>query len=1045
MKERAAVLADQKVQGDRGFLNANPEGVAVRDLPLDKDPKFHDLEVQRAKLKASGGNPAKIKELEEQLNAQAEELARALKKKDLEGLNQKPEGIPIDLLDPHGDAEFAAYLPQLRELKKDPKANKAAINDLQQAMNDRVKQLADDKLCGDRPKYVEDVVDGVPHDILPLDKDPKFHELEVQRAVLRTKDPRRNADKIKDLETKLHDRVTELAAEQKKKDLECLDQNPEGMPLNILNPHADSEFAQLVEAHRELMKDPKKNAEALQDLEVQMNNCVHELAKEKLMNDRAYLEKDPQGVSLTDLPLDKDEKFKAMEAERAKLKALDARRNAAKIKKLEDELNDRLHELARHQLEEDLKEVNDEPRGVPIDFLKPNEDSQFVELVKKARALKKDPNRDEEELAYVVAAMNERVDDLAGEAMKRTFLETNPEGVPLSELPLDFDEQFHELEVERAKLKLKDPIRNRQKIRDLEDQMNARVLELAREQIAEDLAPCEANPRGIPLELLRPQEDEEIAKVIPQLRALKKDPKQNAEKIKELENGMKERARALASAKLDGDRDYLNPKPNDVPLEFLPLDTDPIFAEKEAQRAKLKAQNARRNAKQILTLEGDLNARACELADKKKEDELAMFPLRYDEMNTAGLKPHEDPEFNGLLNKYRVLAKGGEGESAAASALKEDMGKRLAELAKEKKDGDLWFLERSPEGIPLAELSLAKDKEFQNMRAERAKLKAEDPRRNAKRITELEIAMNNRAHALANQTKKSDFEDVDPNPRGIPLELLKPRDDSQVQSTLLGLREAKRNKEAKKTNMLAEKLKERVDQLAKAALTGDRHSYLDPEPEGVALEHLPLDKDDIFSRFEEERAKLKLQDPVKNAKQIEDLEDRLNDRARELAMQVKQNDLKNINQRPRDVPLDAIKPHEDKSFNELAKQLRVLNKDPVRNANKIRDIEGKMNTMVNKMADNMLAGNRTYLDEAPNGVALAVLPLDADPTFHNLEVQRATLAAEDPVRNKKQCEDLEHQLKERAKELADEVKRADLAQLDAAPLGVPVDLLSPPR
>ncbi|CAD2215400.1 calpain-like cysteine peptidase [Angomonas deanei] len=1043
MNDRAAELAAEKLRADRDYLEKKPEGIDVDVLPLDTDPEFSKLETERAKLKARGGNPAKLKDLENKLNARAEELAKEQKKKDLEGLDKKPEGIPLEVLDPHNDEEFASYLPELRELKKDPRKNKDAIAALQDKMNDRAHELANEKLKGDRPKYVEDVVDGVPRDILPLDTDPTFRDLETQRATLQATDPRRNANKIKELEGRLNDRAHELAAEQKKKDLENLDQNPEGVPISILNPHADPEFAKMVDEHRELMKNPKANAAALGDLEEQMNERAKELAREMKNNDRAFLDPEPEGVPLAILPLDSDPKFKSLEAERAKLKAQDPRRNAAKIRKLEEELNDRAHELAKEQLDEDLAGLEQNPRGIPLALLNPHADPEFAELVDKARKLKADPKTKPEALEDIKDQMNARADELAAEAANRDFLDQEPEGVPLSDLPLDTDPAFHEMEVERAKLKLKDPIRNRKKIQDLEDKMNARAHELAKQQLKDDLAPCEANPRGISLDVLKPHEDKEIAEMLPQLRALKKNPEKNKAAIEDMENGMKQRAAALADALVQNDRDYLDPKPNGVPLKYLPLNTDPTFAEKEAERAKLKAENPRRNARPITVLEDELNGRARDLAADKKEKELAMFPKQYEGIDTATLKPHDDPEFAKLLDDYRQKELDGTAKKPEGDVLRGEMDRRLGELAKEKKDGDLWFLDKEPEGIPVETLPLAKDPEFKAMQAERAKLKAEDPIKNAPKIADLEEKMNQRAHDIAKNVKDADFDGVDPKPRGIPLDLLKPRSDPQVKEILPPLREAKAAGDKKKAAPLQEALKDRVDDLAKGALEGERPMYLDAKPEGVPLEQVPIDQDGLFTGLELERAKMKLEDPVKNAKQVEDLEERLNNRAHELAKGVLADDLANLNQKPRDIPLETLKPHENPEFNALANELRELKKDPKKNAKKIGEVEDKMNDLADKLADALLAGDRDYLVPDPEGIPVDILPLDTDPAFHALEVERAVLKAEDPVKNRDKIADLEDELNARAAELAVQQKKDDLSGLDQAPLGVPISLLHP--
>ena len=69
--------------------------------------------------------------------------------------------------------------------------------------------------------------------------------------------------------------------------------------------------------------------------------------------------------------------------------------------------------------------------------------------------------------------------------------------------------------------------------------------------------------------------------------------------------------------------------------------------------------------------------------------------------------------------------------------LADPMYVRPAELAKEKVEGDLWFMDKEPEGIPLEDVGVEADPEFDALRKERAALKAKDPVRNADKIKAL--------------------------------------------------------------------------------------------------------------------------------------------------------------------------------------------------------------------------------------------------------------------------------------------------------------------
>ncbi|AYU79929.1 calpain-like cysteine peptidase, putative [Leishmania donovani] len=1050
MNDRGAELAEAMLKQDRSYLKPQAAAVPLKYLPLDTDPQFNRIEVERAKLKArdSVKNAKKIQALEDQLNERANQLAEAQKQEDLRGLDPKPEGIPLYVIDPHSDAKFASFLPQLRDMKADPRTRPEDLQQVVDAMNDRAHELASEKLRGDRLTYLEEEPKGVPLDLLSLDTDPQFHDIEAQRAVLKAQDPRRNAAKIRDSEDRLRERSYELAEQQRTKDLENLDQVPEGLPITLVNPHDDPAFAKMVNQHRQLakdsVKDSAKNSELLTKLEEKMNDRAHELAKLMLESDHSFLDPAPQDVSLAELPLDTDPEFHRLEVERAKLKAQDQRRNTAKIKDIEGQMNNRAHELAREQLAEDLRGVDPAPRGLPVELLNPHADSQFAEAVKQIRVLKKSPIADPKAKLAMLDKMNARVRAMADEAMDRDYLDPEPEGVALADLPLSSDPEFHDMEVGRARLKLRDPKRNARAIKDLEQRLNDHAHELARRQLEEDLAGCDPEPEGIPLALLKPAEDPKIAGMIPQLRALKKDPKKNAEAIRRVENEMNNRANELARQLLEGDRGYLEPNPENVALEYLSLDKDPEIAEMEVERAKLKAQDPRRNQRRIADLEDRLNDRAVELAVAKKAEELAHFAPQYNGIETAAMRPYDDPEFAALVDQLRKLEKASAGASPEAEKVLTDMDARLEVLAKEKVEGDLWFLDKEPEGIPLEEVEVELDPIFQQLRQECANLKAKDPRRNADKVKSLEDQMRSRVHELAKHLKESDFDGVDTSPLGIPLELLQPLEDPQVARILPELRRAKKSlRDTQRAQGLLNELNERIHELAKNALSGDRSAYLDPDPAGVPLSDLPLDTDGIYSGLEVERAKLLLKDLAKNAKQIEDLEDRLNERAHDLAQQVLKDDLKNVDPKPHGIPIEAVRPHNNPDFHNLATRARELRKDSRRNADKLAAIQEQMNDLANQMAAEMLDNDRGYLDPEPEGVPVEMVLLDEDPEFHEMEVQRAVLVAQDPVKNRQAIADLEGRLNDCAHKLAEAQKREDLRGLNSAPLGVPVSLLNP--
>ncbi|RNE97335.1 putative calpain-like cysteine peptidase, partial [Trypanosoma conorhini] len=772
---------------------------------------------------------------------------------------------------------------------------------------------------------------------------------------------------------------------------------------------------------------------------------AHELAHERLSGDRGFLNPGPEGVPLEILPLDEDPKFHQMEAERAKLKAQDPRRNERKVADLENAMNDRCHELACDQLREDLAGVDKEPRDIPLELLHPHGDPAFAALVSDIRELKKDRRKNADAIEEIVRAMNGRADALAAAQLDRGFLDPEPAGVPLEILPLDADDAFHAAETERARLKLSDPRRNARKIKELEDDMNARAQELAREQLAEDLRGVDSAPEGIPLALLKVTEDELFASMVPQLRELKKYPETNAEAIKNLEDRMNNRAYELADSLLEGDRSYLNAAPEGVPLAELPLAQDDAFALMEVERAVLKAQDPRRNAAKVAELESKLNEKAVELARNLLAEDLKGFSSKYEGVATTQLKPHNDREFAALVPELRRLKL--EGSEPALRNHMEEMDQRLRELAKELVDGDLWFLDKDPEGVPLEYVPLKGDRVFEELLHSRVALKADEPRKNASQIKECEDAMNARCHELAKTVKEQDFDGIDKQPCDIPLELLPIREDAAAAKIIAQLRAARygTGKLAGKGRIvkLGEELNERARELALEALVRDREKYLDRNPEGVSVESLPLETDTRFHGLEAERAKLKLEDARGNAKRIEDTEELLNARAREMAKKQLEEDLAGLDLTSVDMPMETLRPHRDAEFNAAAVQLRKLKQDPRRNEKQIKEIEMGMSERAEHLMREMLEDDRALLDPEPEGVPLSELPLDKDRTFHAMEVKRAQLKAEDPVKHADAIKALENDLNEQAHALALNQLKEDLLGLDDAPRGVPVALLRP--
>ncbi|KPI88003.1 putative calpain-like cysteine peptidase putative cysteine peptidase Clan CA family C2 [Leptomonas seymouri] len=1045
MNELSHALAKSRVETDRGYLNQNPNGVPLSLLPLSKDSTFQQLEARRANLKSldSRHNAPALQELEGKLNDRAHELADERIAKELEGVDPAPFGVPLKVVCPYQDSEFRELIAALRKLPT-LESSDARVAQLKDAMNQRCQTMAHNLLENDRG-YLQKNPKGVSLSLLPLSTDEAFHAAEVRRAVLKAENPRRNAEKIFEVENQLNLRAMELAEQRRAADLKWLDNAPEGVPLAVVNPHSDPQFAQLVNQRRALELSTAVPADAkaqLLTLIGAMNSRLHELAQGMLQGGRDYLDPNPEGVPLEELPIDTDAPFREMEVRRTVLKAENSKRNDAEIKKLEGMLNDRTHELAKMQKAADLKDINPAPRGVPLELLKPHEDAQFAQLVQELREVKRNLPLDVSDTKSLVAEMNACADRLAQKVMAREYLDPEPGKVPLEFLPLDEDEMFHAMEVERARLKLTDPRRQAERIGALEEELNARALELAKRQRATDIDLVDPKLCGLPRELLNLHEDARARELIDELRELRRAPSQNADAIAAREEALSSRAHELAKNMLTGERGhYLEPRPRGIPLEDLPLDTDTEFHALEVERATLKATNHVRNASAITNTESMLNDRACQLAEDVKDEDLAVFPPRYEGILVKDLKPHNDRFFSEAAEKRRRCKR--QQKVTFKEDLEQIMSDRLCELARESKNGDLYFLDPNPRGVPLADLPLSSDAAFVAMREQRRALKESDPMSNRKAISQLEDDMNARVLEVALEVLRDDFDGVDQMPLDIPLELLNPRRDAAAASIIPELRRAKRLPQLKnKVTDLKGRLNERVLALACAALERGRENYLDSVPGRVPLALLPLRTDEEFHAKEAKRAALLLEDSIKNAAKIEQLEVQLNQRVHELAEAQRHTDLEGIDPAPRDIPIALLEPHEDPAMAGLIDDLRVLKKDLTRNADRISAQKQLMNSRALELATAALDGDRGYLDPNPGGVPLFVLPLDTDPAFHKMEVARLVeKRAAHPVAHT--IKQLEEQLNIRAVELAAAQLKRDLEGLEQAPLGVPLALLRP--
>ncbi|CBZ12109.1 putative calpain-like cysteine peptidase [Leishmania major strain Friedlin] len=274
MNDRAHDLACEKKWADRDrVLDPKPEGVPLRCVPLDEDPEFVALEDEwRGLQQDAQRNSMPLKDLERRMNDRAHDLACGRKWADRDRvLDPKPEGVPLRCVPLDEDPEFVALEDEWRGLQQDAQRNSMPLKDLERRMNDRAHDLACEKKWADRDRVLDPKPEGVPLRCVPLDEDPEFVALEDERRGL-LQDPQRNSMPLKDLERRMNDRAHDLACGKKWADRDrVLDPKPEGVPLRCVPLDEDPEFVALEDEWRGLLQDPQRNAKRIAGVEEDMS------------------------------------------------------------------------------------------------------------------------------------------------------------------------------------------------------------------------------------------------------------------------------------------------------------------------------------------------------------------------------------------------------------------------------------------------------------------------------------------------------------------------------------------------------------------------------------------------------------------------------------------------------------------------------------------------------------------------------------------------------------------------------------------------------
>ncbi|GET89691.1 cysteine peptidase, clan CA, family C2, putative [Leishmania tarentolae] len=967
------------------YMKASYYGKALSELPLDTDPIIARLEAQRAQLKRDPARSAEaLHASEAAIINRAEELAKAVINDERAILYGKPNGVPVNLLDLDNDQVIRRLEEERMELLRTPRTDPRAIASNQEKLNARAEQIAEDFRNSMRAQITGD---GCRSSTASLGSDAPCQDLEDKLFSLMSEDPLGNEDQINDIKNAIRKRNAELKRQALEALRAFLDEKPFGILLTDVGLDGDSEY---MERENTLKNGLASNLppDQIKSIQEGMQHRVNELAAAELASRYPFLNTRPANIPLAelpdvgaDLPL-----WKAIEAfENAK-----ANRNTApsQLVPYKDAINNHLCDIAENKKWEERQGFLDpRPANVPLRAIPLDDDPHFITLENQRRSrLRSGAELQSPSIQALQNALNSRAHELAREnkwADRDKVLDPKPGGVPLRSVPLDEDAGFVALEDEWRDL-TQDLQRNSKALKDLENRMNDRAHELAREnKWADRDKVLDPKPEGVPLRSVPLDEDAGFAALEDEWRDLTQDPQRNSKALKDLENRMNDRAHELASEKKWADRDkVLDPKPEGVPLRSVPLDEDAGFAALEDEWRDL-TQDPQRNSKALKDLENRMNDRAHELASEKKwADRDKVLDPKPEGVPLRSVPLDEDAGFAALEDEWRDLTQDPQRNSRALKDLENRMNDRAHELASEKKWADRdKVLDPKPEGVPLRSVPLDEDAGFAALEDEWRDL-TQDPQRNSKALKDLENRMNDRAHELASEKKWADRDKVlDPKPEGVPLRSV-PLDEDAGFAALEDewrdlTQDPQRNSKALKD--LENRMNDRAHELASEKKWADRDKVLDPKPEGVPLRSVPLDEDAGFAALEDEWRDL-TQDPQRNSKALKDLENRMNDRAHELASEKKWADRdKVLDPKPEGVPLRSVPLDEDAGFAALEDEWRDLTQDPQRNSRALKDLENRMNDRAHELASEKKWADRDkVLDPKPEGVPLRSVPLDED-------------------------------------------------------------------
>ncbi|EPY18665.1 calpain cysteine peptidase [Strigomonas culicis] len=971
--------AEELTAVDLGFMSQEQCGFALPDLPLDSDSIFQEkLEALRELLKDPNADPAEVKKLQAQLNARAHELAVTLMS------SERPVYLPdrdLDALNPLLDSDDAYMAEECTryQLKKDPRSQYKVLE-----QEEKLRNMADriaEEFRNNNLEFLNEAFDGVPVEDLPLRSDEQFAALLRQRAVL-MKHPTENAAEIAKLEAEMNERAKEIACALHEKERAFLEEDTEGIPLDMLGLNEDATYVDLENHLRALMGSENADPEEVKKLQEALKGRAQELATELKLSEREkFLAHEFNGVSADALHLDDDATYHEMELRRLALMQEDPVKNTEEIQKLEKEMNTRAVELATELQNRERAFLASEETNSDVLREVLNQDPEFLAKEAKLRELMKDPRGN----GAAITALKEELAETAKQAYQKyaeeqrgLFLKEEYEGYSKEELLLSNDAAYVEAENRYLALLLDPSQAKPGEMEEVQQFLTARAAEIARvKTLKERIAFLGPNVRSVPLKDLPLNSDEKYRALEQERARALRDPTKQ-EYVAEVEAAMKARAMELVKAMFAQDRAYLNPEPAGVPVELVPLDDDPAFQQLETERAEAKHSGL---AAALNIKEKALNDRAAVVAQELKEKERSLFmENEYVHVPRQAIPLDADPAFKEAeIARLRLRKEDPEKNAAEITALEQRMVVRAGDLAKVQQEADRAFLSNQQVAVggELLNKVLDGDEEFLKMQ-ERIRTLIKDPVANAKAIKNLETQMAERAKKLTD-----DF------------------------------------------------------------VAAERATYLNEAYEGRAREDLPLDQDAVYKKLESEYLALS-QDPNADPEKLAQLRAAMDERALAVAREINKHDQQRyLSERFHGVPFEALGLDADEKFNELQALRAAVLRDPSR-AGEVAALEEALQKRADEIARARLAADRAYLDEAPEGIPLSCIRIEEDRDFNSKEEQRAALVAENkPAKNGKTITALEESMNTQVHAMAKKLKEKQIEEcVDSSIRGVSRGLLS---